>query len=56
VLPTDSLISRCPAEVRPAFLSGVRREAEEEAVYARLATEVPGDVLVSKYFEEIDRA
>jgi hypothetical protein len=33
------------AELRhtyPAFLTGFRREAGEEAVYARLATEVPG--------------
>jgi hypothetical protein len=38
-----------------AFLTGSRREGGEEAVYARLATEVPGDVL-AKYFEETDRA
>ena len=42
-------------DVQPAFLTGFRREAGEEAVYARLATEVPGDVLV-EYFEETNGA
>jgi hypothetical protein len=40
---------------QPAFLTGLRREAGEDAVYARLGTEVPGDLL-TKYFEETDRA